>query len=261
MVRMKHLNRRVMALGLTGVLALGVTGAAFAQVPGGDSGTPAAPTQDAAGPGRHLPHPGLEELAKASGLDVQVFKDGFEAGKSINTVLAENGKDSATVQAAVLADIQVKLTEAVTAGRLTQERADAAYAKAEAGLPNLFDRVPDPDAHHGRHPIRRAVHAVRGLLHNAAETIGITDDQLRDGLKDGQTVGQVAEANGVAPQTVIDALVADGNARIDQAVADGHLDPAKAAEAKTKLAERVTKLVNEGGPRHDGGFGRHGGRP
>lgn len=78
----------------------------------------------------------------------------------------------------------------------------------------------------------------------AAEAIGIEADELLAALRDGQTIAEVAEANGVEPQAVIDALVADATARIDQRVADGDLDAERAEEIKANLPERIAALVN-----------------
>jgi hypothetical protein len=43
---------------------------------------------------------------------------------------------------------------------------------------------------------------------------------------------------------VIDALVADATARLDEAVADGRLDADRAEEIKADLVERITAKVN-----------------
>jgi hypothetical protein len=86
----------------------------------------------------------------------------------------------------------------------------------------------------------------------AAQAIGIEVDALREALRGGQTMAEVAQANGVDVQTVVDAIVADISARIDEAVANGRLTQAEADEKKAELPERVTARVNgerpEGAP-------------
>ncbi|MGH9247147.1 MAG: hypothetical protein ACRD29_23060 [Acidimicrobiales bacterium] len=78
----------------------------------------------------------------------------------------------------------------------------------------------------------------------AAEALGLTADELRDELADGTTIAEVAEAEGVDVQTVIDALVAAATAEIDEAVAD--LDADDAEELEADLADRLAEFVNEG---------------
>ena len=89
----------------------------------------------------------------------------------------------------------------------------------------------------------------RGIgLETAAETIGLTVEELVDAMRDGQTVAEVAEANDVDPQAVVDALVAEANAHIDEAVAAGELTAEEGAERKAVAAERIATFVHEGGP-------------
>jgi hypothetical protein len=95
-------------------------------------------------------------------------------------------------------------------------------------------------------------------LEAAAQAIGIEVEALREALEGGQTIAQVAEANGVAVQTVIDALVADASAHLDEAVADGRLTQEEADAKKAELVERVTARVNGERPE---GFPPHGPPP
>ena len=60
-------------------------------------------------------------------------------------------------------------------------------------------------------------------LTTAAEAIGITAEELKTAIEGGQTIAQVAEANGKTVQSVIDALV---------------------AQATTDLTQRITDMVN-----------------
>lgn len=77
-----------------------------------------------------------------------------------------------------------------------------------------------------------------------AEVIGITTDELRAGLRDGQTLAEVAEAAGGDPQEVVDVLVANGIARLDAAVAAGRLDRATADQRVEDLPARASELVD-----------------
>lgn len=93
-------------------------------------------------------------------------------------------------------------------------------------------------------------HGGRGRLglEAAATALGITADELRTELEGGSTVADVAAARGVDVQTVIDALVAEAKAHVDDEVASGEITQ---AEADTKLADattRITDAVNNGFP-------------
>ena len=94
--------------------------------------------------------------------------------------------------------------------------------------------------------------AGKGLLKNAAQTIGIEVRALAEELKSGKTIAQVATEHSVVPQLVIDNAIDAANARIDAAVEDGKITAEKAVELKAKVAEKITKAVNEGRPRRGG---------
>jgi hypothetical protein len=97
-------------------------------------------------------------------------------------------------------------------------------AKAKEAITKF---VNDGGRGHGKgHP--RLRHAVRTELDSAAHALGMEPSALAQELEGGKTIAQVAQEKGVDVNTVIDAMVA----------------PVK---------ERITKFVNEGGPRRHPG--------
>jgi len=91
------------------------------------------------------------------------------------------------------------------------------------------------------HPRLREL--VRKEVVVAADTIGIPAADLRDDLKAGQSIAEVAEAHGVASQSVVDAVVADLTSKLDAAVAKGTITQARADRIEQRLPGRVTNLV------------------
>jgi len=90
-----------------------------------------------------------------------------------------------------------------------------------------------------------------------ADVLGIETAELREQLRDGATLAEIAEANGVDVQSVIDVIVTQMSEHLDRAVENGHIDAAEADDKLTELEERATAAVNEaGGPLE----GRRGGR-
>jgi hypothetical protein len=102
---------------------------------------------------------------------------------------------------------------------------------------------------------------VRPDLAVAAGALGISEDELKTALREGDSIAEVASERGVDVQTVLDALVADATSRIDEAVADGDLDADRAAQLKEALPERITAFVSGEGPRGPGHHGRGFGGP
>lgn len=259
------LRSRLASIGLASVIAVGVIGTAgiaLADEPG--SGTPPAGAQgEGPGGGRHvkqrIAHLTLADIIKHSGLTKDVFAQGFKDGKTINEILQANGKDPAAIEAAVLADLKTKLDEAVKNGKLTQDQADKAYQKGQEALPKFMSEVhkgpgegKGPRGGEGRHGPGMVA---KGMVKSAADTIGVEVQALVEALRGGQSVADVARANNVDPQTVIDTLIAGATAHIDQAVTDGKLTQEQADKMKAGLTGRVTSFVNsthKGGPGHQG---------
>lgn len=76
-----------------------------------------------------------------------------------------------------------------------------------------------------------------------AETIGITIEDLRAEFQDGNSVADVAEANGVDPETVAEALIGALEERLDTAVENGRLTEEQAAERLERRSERIAERL------------------
>ncbi|WNV77130.1 hypothetical protein [Geodermatophilus sp. DSM 44513] len=125
--------------------------------------------------------------------------------------------------------IKDALSGLVDDGSITQEQADeVATTLSEAG----------PGWHGGHHGGWRG-------LDTAAETLGMTEDELRTALDaEGATLAQVAEDQGVEVDTLVDALVTAMQEGIAQAVEDGGMPQEVADERLAGLEEKVTEWVN-----------------
>ena len=75
--------------------------------------------------------------------------------------------------------------------------------------------------------------------------LGLDKQTLVAKLKQGQTLAQIATAQGKSPQGLIDALVAAAKTKLDARVKAGKLDKAKEAAALAKLRVQVAKLVTK----------------
>ena len=139
--------------------------------------------------------------------------------------------------------VEEALQTLVDNGTLTEAQADQVATTLQDARPER-----GPRGHH------------RGARSEVlADVLGIEQDELREALRSGQSIADVAEANGVDVQVVIDALVAEANTKIDQAVADGRIDEAEADAKRADLEQRITDRVNgefeRRGPGPDAGEG------
>lgn len=133
--------------------------------------------------------------------------------------------------------IRASLQDLVDDETITADQADAV---AE----HLAEQVGD---RHGRGHRHRAAHAANIV----AETIGIDIETLRAELEAGSSVADIAAANGVDVDDVVDALLAPIAERLDRAVENDRLSEDDAAERLEDAEERITARVNGEQPERD----------
>ncbi len=172
-------------------------------------------------------------------------------------VAAQLGVEPDELEGAIEQALEDRLDEAVAAGRMTQEQADALKERIESGDFPLFGGggPGGPGGMHGGGPIG---------LDAAASYLGLTDEELRTELSDGSTLAEVAGEQGKSVDGLVAALVESAKADLADAVEAGRLTEAQQAEILDGLEERITTLVNEGfrGGHGPGGFpGGPGGPP
>ena len=122
--------------------------------------------------------------------------------------------------------LKARLQTLVDGGTLTSSQLDAVAAALEAARPM-------GGGHEGRGHGGDRGEKRQEMLTTAADAIGITADELKTAIEGGQTIAQIAEANGKSVQSVIDALVAQASADLTQRITDmvNGVKPAAPTEA------------------------------
>lgn len=89
-----------------------------------------------------------------------------------------------------------------------------------------------------------------------AEAAGVTVEELHEARHDGTSLAEIAAAEGISRETLIDRLVTLAEKRIDAAVTAERLTAEQAAKRKAGLEERISDMVDRtGGPGHGPGEG------
>jgi hypothetical protein len=128
------------------------------------------------------------------------------------------------------------LAQLVTDGTITQEQADAVAAALEANRPE------HGPGHEGRGE------RLRAAFDAAATSLGTTPEELRDALRDGSTIAELAAEAGVEVGSVVEDMVAAATTELQEKVAAGEIDQERADEILSTLTERLTDLVENGRP-------------
>ncbi len=184
-----------------------------------------------------------------------LFTPTLSGAQAEDTTQTESIDEARPEPGARLAEILAPLVED---GTLTQAEADAVIAAVQEAAPFRHG-----DARHGR--TRHEGAGTRGVAVEAvSDVLGLSGEEIRTRLADGQSLADVAEAEGVEVQALVDAIVSAGQDRLDQAVANGRLTEDAGAQRAEMLAERAADAVERtfdgDGPRgragHRGDAGR-----
>lgn len=151
------------------------------------------------------------------------------------TSAAPDAADGKSFLAERLTRLKEALAGLVDDGTLTQDQADA-VARTLDESDALGPRGFGGGFHDGAGPV---------ALDSAAEALGLTEAEVLEALRAGTSLADLAEEQGVDVATLVDALVAAASARLDEAVAAGDLDQARAEELKSGLEERLTDAVEQ----------------
>jgi hypothetical protein len=169
------------------------------------------------------------------------------------------GAQEAGVTGTVTAPAQAKgdwaksaLAPLVADGTITQAQADKVLAALQAARP-----AHGPGGG-GRHGFKN--------LDAAAQALGMTVEDLRTALEGGKSLATIAQEKGIAVSKVVDALVAELKAHLDEHVASGKNTQSEADQLLANAKERIEAFVNGTAPAGGPGFGfgkggRHGRSP
>jgi len=247
------MKRSRMIAGISLVTAVGVGGApgAVVGVPGIsgaqtfpnraivlDATTPTTPTHPV---GQTL----LDAAAQALGLTTQQLQQKLSDGKTtIADVAKQQNVELSKVIAAMVAADQSRINNIVN-NPLPKFRGPGG-----PGGPAAFGPNARPGFRGGM-----GIGPLSASIDDIAKALGITTDQLMTDLKNGQSIADIAKSKNLDLNTVINTLVGDADARIDQAVKNGKLTQTQGDNLKSTVKTAITNLVNNGFPKFGGRMG------
>jgi uncharacterized protein YidB (DUF937 family) len=173
---------------------------------------------------------GASAFAMAVGASAQ---DGGGRTPLMERVAAKLGIDVDTLRSAFKDAGLEMVDEALANGRITDQQAQRARERIEAGKP--LHLTPRERGH---------LLARRAILQSSADALGITPEALRDELLSGKSIADVAEERGISVDDVTAQITSDLQAKLDQAVANGRITQQRADEAMAKLAENLDEIVH-----------------
>jgi hypothetical protein len=239
----KPKTKKYAVIGITAGLLLGAGGGLLMNLPGGASAKSVAPQSISADDNSTTTKSADREAKLRETLQTLVSAGTIDASDVDAIVTALSTKpttppaaDTSGARPKPGAMLKARLQALVDDGTLTSSQLDAVVAAVEAARP--MGGGHEGRGHGGQNHGGPGMGGQRGekrqeMLTSAAEAIGITAEELKTAIKGGQTIAQVAEANGKTVQSVIDALVAQATTDLTQRITDmvNGVKPAAPAEA------------------------------
>jgi hypothetical protein len=191
----------------------------------------------------------LLAVCVGAGAAIAATKDVFdpkEEQKAFQEAVAEKlGVTTTELQNAYKAAALERLDAAVAADRITETEAAEIRTRIQSGDflgPLGFGFGFGPHFHVEGGP----------WLDGAADYLGLTEAELHQRLRNGQTLAEIAEAEGKSVSGLKQALLASAREKLDNAVQKGEITSAQRDEILGKLESGIDDLVNGTGPRGPG---------
>jgi hypothetical protein len=189
----------------------------------------------------------LAAAAKYLGLSESDLRTKLESGQSLADVAKAQSKDLDGLKSAITDAAKADLDKAVADKKLTQSEADDILANLKSHIDNLangtlrFRGPGGPGRAGGPGHFGRAFGADAGA---AAKYLGLSESDLRAKLRGGDSLADVAKAQGKDVSGLQDAIVAAQKADLDKAVADKKLTQSQADDILSGVKAHVADLVN-----------------
>ena len=232
-----------------GTIGLGVVGSAQAQPTKSSTVTV---LNSSKGPGKNV-----AAIASVLKLTEAELKTQVQSGKTLAQIATAQSVSVQSVINVLVADMQAHIAEELASGEITQAQATTKLASVIAKATERVNSV---------HPTRGegSRGGPKGPGKNVAaiaSVLKLTEAELKTQVESGKTLAQIATAQSVSVQSVINVLVADMQAHIAEELASGEITQAQADTKLAGLTAKVTEMVNTVRPARGEGHGKgHGPR-
>jgi hypothetical protein len=150
------------------------------------------------------------------------------------------GVDSSKLEDALKGAARDRVDAALAAGRITKDEAQAMKDAIDAGKLPLGGPGLGFGFHHGRGFGLRDGDS----LDAGASYLGLTETALRDQLRSGKSLTDIAKAQGKSVDGLKQTILSAFQSKLDQAVKDGRLTSSRRDQLLSDLESRLDELVN-----------------
>ena len=171
------------------------------------------------------------------GLSAKQLRADLAAGQTLAQIATAQGKTVSGLEQKIESAVKSRLDRAVSAGKITSGQEQMILSRLQSRLDTLVTTEhPGRLLHRGR--------IVRGIFRVAAGYLGLTGAQMKADLKAGQTLAQIAVAQGKTVAGVEQAITNAVKTRLDRAVGAGKITSQQEQQILNRLSSRLNTLVN-----------------
>jgi lambda repressor-like predicted transcriptional regulator len=178
-------------------------------------------------------------IAKDLGMSVQDLNAALKSGKTISQLAQDKSVSLDTLVSDVTAQRAQQLQKAVLDGKMTQDQANKALSTLKDNITQWFNTGKRPNAL----KIKQEINDMTG---NLASQLGMTTDELKQALKGGKTLTQLAQEKGVSLDSLVNTLSAQRTEQIQQALKNGKITQDQANKALENLKKNLTNRLENG---------------
>ena len=185
-------------------------------------------------------------IEEQTGLSQEDLRARLQGGESIADVVEAEGGDLEAVVTAALTGLDEKVDALVEAGRLQSDEVDDYKAAAEQRVRDWLAGSYEGKRGKGR---GRLGGRANGLISIVSEQTGVSVEDIRTKLSDGESLADVVEGADGDLTAVTDAAMEAFETRLTAAIENGRVSSDKADELREAMRERIdTALQADGGP-------------
>lgn len=172
----------------------------------------------------------MDAVSEATGLQGREIVAQLRDGVTLAEVISANGGDPNVVVATALATATEAVNARAEAGQMSQEQADQMIERLESSFQSALEgefRLPGRDGNRGGNRLERPVLAL------AAEQTGLTPEAIMGQIREGSSLADVLNANGVDTEAFINDVVTAAEEQAEARLA--------------RLREQLTNRINQPG--------------
>ncbi len=178
------------------------------------------------------------EFAGILGMDANALGQELKSGKTLAQIAAAKGMDVNTLTEKLQASFNDRIDKAVANGKLTADKAVAMKAKTASKATSVINK--SWTGHKGEAGKESVFKNVRQQI---PALFSMDATQLKEQLKSGKTLVQVAEEKGIAKKDLVSKVQSIMKANLDQAVKDKKITADKATQIESKLPQMIERMV------------------